>query len=393
MLNRSTNWKNKVLEGLSATDACDSNVSFTTQGPNSPVQNCPDETTETVITWVANDNCGNTSTIQYSFYVTAVESPEPPQTASITGLAYTEMLDVVEDVKVSLTGGASFFEQFVTANDGIYTFNDLPLDQNYQITPFLNQFPMNGVSSFDLVLIAQHILNMNLLDSPYKMIAADINHSGSITTLDIVELRKMILFINNEFPGNTSWRFVEADFVFPYPSNPFATIFPEVVNINGLLESMQHDFVGVKIGDVNGSAIANTLAGGADDRTFVGDLVFNVIDQQVKAGETYEVTFNAENFEAIYGYQFSLNFDQTVLDFAGVKAGELSNLNESNFGLSLLDEGVITTSWTNQEAQSVVKGAAVFQVSFIAKADVLLSEVINVSSQYTKAKLIMMIWA
>ncbi len=36
-------WKAKVLEGLSATDNCDSNVSFTVSGPSSANQDCPDE--------------------------------------------------------------------------------------------------------------------------------------------------------------------------------------------------------------------------------------------------------------------------------------------------------------------------------------------------------------
>ncbi len=379
------NWKDKVLEGLSATDACDSNVTFSTSGPNTPNQNCPDETTETVISFVANDNCGNTSSIEYSFYVTAVETPEPPQASSISGMIHTEGMEAVEDVEVYLSGGASFFEMFVTSNNGVYEFNNVPLDQNYSVTPLLDQFPMNGVSSYDLILIAQHILNMNQLDSPYKMIAADINRSGSITTLDLVELRKMILYINSDFPNNTSWRFVDANFVFPDATNPFATAFPEIVDINGLVEAIQNDFVGVKIGDVNGTAVANNLVG-ADDRNFGGDLVFATADQQLKAGETYEVTFRADNFTAINGYQFTLNFDQSVVDFTEVNAGDLVNMNDNNFGLALLNEGVITTSWTHNAAQSVSKEAAVFTVSFTAKADAMLSDVLSISSRYTAAE-------
>jgi hypothetical protein len=50
-------------------------------------------------------------------------------------------------------------------------------------------------------------------------------------------------------------------------------------------------FTGVKIGDVNGSAIANT-AMQADDRTN-GTLLFDVDDRTVMAGETFDVTFKA----------------------------------------------------------------------------------------------------
>jgi len=378
-------WKDKVLEGLTATDDCDSNVTFTTSGPNSPNQNCPDETTETVIAFVANDNCGNTSSIEYSFFVTALDTPEPPQTSSITGMINTESMVAVEDVEVYLSGGANFFEQFVTSNDGNYAFDNVPLEQNYSITPLHNQFPMNGVSSYDLILMAQHILDISQLDSPYKMIAADVNASGSITTIDLVELRKMILYINTAFPDNTSWRFVDANFVFPDVENPFATAFPEIVTINGLLESLAQDFVGVKTGDVNESAVPNNLAG-ADDRSFNGELNFNVKDHMLKAGETHEVVFSANDFEAIAGYQYTLNFNTDLLEFVNVTAGELAGVNESSFGLSLLNEGAITTSWTNDAPISMRADADLFRITFKAKSATQLSEALSINSRYTAAE-------
>lgn len=376
------NWKNKVWAGLSATDACDSNVSITLSSPFNPNSDCPDGTAETTLTWVAHDNCGNTSGVSYSFYVIPADSPAPA--GNISGILATEETETVENVAVTLDGNNSQ-ELYQSAADGMYGFAGLALEQNYSVTPYLNEEPLNGVTSFDLVLISKHILQIQQLDSPYKMIAADINKTGSITTMDLLELRKMILHINETFPENTSWRFIEAAFIFPDANNPFATVFPEAVNINGLTGNEQHDFVAVKVGDVNASAVPNATAG-ADDRTIVGDLVFNVADQQLNAGETYEVAFKADNFDAIHGYQFSLNYNEAVLEFANVKAGNLTNLNESNFGLTLLEKGVITTSWTNQVAQSVARNAAIFHLTFTAKADALLSEVINISSQYTRAE-------
>ena len=86
--------------------------------------------------------------------------------------------------------------------------------------------PLNGVSTYDLVLISKHILGLAPLNSPYKMIAADANKNNSITTTDIVEFRKLILGIYNELPNNTSWRFVDAEYAFPNPANPFQTYVP-----------------------------------------------------------------------------------------------------------------------------------------------------------------------
>ena len=72
---------------------------------------------------------------------------------------------------------------------------------------------LNGVSTFDLILISKHILGIDYLDSPYKIIAADIDKSGIVSTLDLIKLRKLILDIDDALPnGNKSWRFVQSGF-------------------------------------------------------------------------------------------------------------------------------------------------------------------------------------
>ena len=85
----------------------------------------------------------------------------------------------------------------------------------FRVTPAKNDDWLNGVSTFDLTLIDKHILGVEYLNSPYKIIAADVNKSNTVTTYDMVELRKLILGIYTEIPGNTSWRFVDKDHIFP----------------------------------------------------------------------------------------------------------------------------------------------------------------------------------
>jgi len=307
----------------------------------------------------------------------------PPGFANIMGTIYTEEVELVEDVTVNLNGGMT--DSYLTSTDGTYGFDDLATGNNYTVTPEMDIAYLNGVSTYDLVLISKHILEIQMLDSPYKMIAADINKSGSITTLDMVELRKVILFIDEEFPNNTSWRFVEADFVFPVPTNPFASTFPEEANINGLQYLEQHDFVGVKIGDVNGTVVPNNLVGG-DDRSFNGALHFDVEDKMLEAGEQYEVVFRSADFESIAGYQYTLNFDVNKLDFYAVEPGALPGMSTANFGLSLLKSGAITTSWMTNEPISLNAGVELFRITFTAKQAGRLSDVLFVNSRFTPAE-------
>jgi len=213
------------------------------------------------------------------------------------------------------------------------------------------------------------------------MIAADANKSNSVTTFDLVQLRKLILFIDTEFPNNTSWRFVDKDYVFPNPSNPWTAVFPEVISINNITANqLATDFVAIKIGDVNGSAQPNLL-GSADDRNTTGTLVFAIDDTRLTAGQEYTVDFKAQDFDVL-GYQFTLNFDRTSLEFVQVNP---SVAGTENFGLSLLDKGAITTSWNDNDTR-LSNGEVVFSLTFRAKTDVELSDVLSVNSRYTKAE-------
>ena len=301
-----------------------------------------------------------------------------PLTVGASGAINTEEDMAVQNVEVSLSGQTSM--TMATAADGEYEFAGLQEGYDYTVTPQLNSNYLNGVSTFDLVLISKHILGVQPLGSPYKMIAADVNNSKSITTLDLIQLRKLILSIDTEFGNNTSWRFVEAAYQFPNASNPWFEEFPEVVNINNLPGTGINgaDFVAVKVGDVNGDAEANALMG-VSGRTFAGTFALNVEEAEVKAGGEYTVAFTAADVASIEGYQATLVFDNSALELVDIISGVAT---EENFGLAYASEGLITTSWNGKAADNSV----MFSLVFRAKADAQLSELLSASSRVTKAE-------
>ena len=333
------------------------------------------------------DGAGNWS------YVTVIVNVDDSQgfcnepfTATVAGTIATEENEMVDNTTISVDGSASTMPNaVVTATDGAFAY-DLEMGQNYSISAARNGDYLNGVTTYDLVLLGQHLLELNTLDSPYKMIAADINGSGSITSLDMIALRRVLLFIDTEFASNTSWRFVDAEYAFP-TANPFATSFPEAINYNNLTISQLADFVGVKVGDLNGSAAANALAAG-DTRSSDGELVFNIEDAKVEAGQTYTVDFKAADFNQIAGYQFTLNFDANAVDFVDFQAGALRGMTADNFGFHMLNQGVITTSWNAANALSVSNDEVLFSLTFTAKTATQVSQVLNIaqSTEYTSAE-------
>jgi hypothetical protein len=68
-----------------------------------------------------------------------------------------------------------------------------------RVLPTLDVNASLGVSTFDLVLITRHILGETLLDSPYKLIAADVDNSGYISVSDLIQLRELILSVRTSF--------------------------------------------------------------------------------------------------------------------------------------------------------------------------------------------------
>lgn len=297
----------------------------------------------------------------------------------IAGNIQTEENEGVDLVEVTMNGG-NWQDNMPTDNTGLFAFDGLPSSSDYTVTPLRDDNHLNGVSTFDLVKISKHILNIEALDSPYKMIAADANNSGSITTLDLVHIRKLILLIDTEFSNNTSWRFVDADYIFPNPSNPWAEAFPEVINWNNLTVSdLESDFVGVKIGDVNGSVTSNQLLA-ADDRGFEDALVLKTQNRKIQTGERFTVDFYATDFNHS-GYQFTLDFGS--LKFLQLNDGIAKT---ENFGFSLLEENVITASWSQANPLIVDDKTILFSIEFEATNAAMLSDLLSINSQFTIAE-------
>ena len=311
-----------------------------------------------------------------------------PLAASVGGAVTNEQGYDVENVAISINDGVT--PPAMTGPDGNFNFPALPLGGDYTLTAKKDTNLLNGVTTFDMVLIQRHILGVDTLESPYKIIAADINRSNSVTTLDLVFLQKVILFVSTEFPNNESWRFVDADYVFPNPHNPFQATFPEFYNINNFNGSMQDvDFIAVKIGDVNSSAVPNQFVPPNEDRSGES-LIFRVADMTLEQNETYRLNFTAENFREITGYQFTLNFDKNALEFSRFEPVDFNVLTkpvqEDNFGFRLLDQGVITTSWNDFQPNSLPEDAVLFRLVFQARKTGKLSEALRITSDFTKAE-------
>lgn len=208
-------------------------------------------------------------------------------------------------------------DSVITGTDGRFLLQYLPQGGPYTFTPSRNTAYDNGVTALDLVLISKDILGILPFDSPYKIIAADVNNNKKVTGTDIVEIRRMILKLTNKFNLVNSWRFIDASHTFSNPRNPWATTLPESITVptlNGNLANL--NFVAIKMGDVNFSADPNRLQSEADSRSNEA-VQWWAEDQEVTAGATVAVPFYAETGEQIEAFQWGLTWKPEALELTG----------------------------------------------------------------------------
>ncbi|MFN8332340.1 MAG: dockerin type I domain-containing protein [Saprospiraceae bacterium] len=97
------------------------------------------------------------------------------------------------------TINSNSMQEKVTDQAGQYAFVDIAKNESYMVKPQLNSDMLNGVTTRDIVAIQKHILGKELITNPYYLIAADVNKSGSITSRDISDIRKLILGLTTDF--------------------------------------------------------------------------------------------------------------------------------------------------------------------------------------------------
>ena len=181
-----------------------------------------------------------------------------------------------------------------TDNNGNFTFT-LQAGGAYEIRPIdCRANPLNGVTTFDRVLIAQHYMGINPLSTPYKIIAADLDNSGIVDSLDNIVLTSLILGIITELPS-ANQRFIPQDHVFPNPLDPFSQPFPQSIFIADLQTDISNtNFFALKVADVNDSAVFD---GGCNDVALPA-----VITGKVFRDQTPDCQFNAGE-PALFGWK------------------------------------------------------------------------------------------
>lgn len=191
----------------------------------------------------------------FFLFLTVLSGSLTAQEAGLSGTIQDLSGVPLSAVIVELRNGQdSLLASTQTDESGFYAFTGLQSgEQGYRLNMRKMGPPLENVSTFDIVLTSRHILSINPFDSPAKYLAADVNGSETVTTFDLVSIRRLILNIINDFPeGETlgQWRFLPTGWSAPNAGNPLPALGPSFP-IQLAEGANTFPITGVKLGNLN----------------------------------------------------------------------------------------------------------------------------------------------
>lgn len=283
--------------------------------------------------------------------------------------------NIYVDLKTENQGASTTLNNVMTDKSGNYAFPEMIHGGSYKIDPTSTDDYLHGVSTLDLVMIQKYILGLYELDSPYKIVAADINNDKKVTALDLVDLRSVILGFNTKFSNNESWKFIDEAYKFVDPKSPLSENLKKGYDISLLNSDMNVNFIGVKIADVNGSVdAASTVAKNRSNVDFSAD------EKMMTSGTRISVPIKAGDISEMIGMQFSMSFDRASLKFSGIESSGII-LSAANIGTNRIQDGTLMVSWNEKEAIRFGQDDELFVLNFEVLKTGKLSESLSLNSK------------
>jgi hypothetical protein len=287
----------------------------------------------------------------------------------------------VANVTMALTGTQNISK--ITLADGKFSYQ-LPAGGNYTLIPDKNNDvnKTNGITALDITFIQAHLLQKTPFDSPYKLIAADANNSGSVSALDLVHIRRMILAIDTAFAGNRKWAFINTSTYFN-TYNPFPYSSKRYYNLLNT-SAPEQNFVGVKIGDVNYDWNPAILSAPQQPRLFaIGDNIeFYHDDIEAGNADNIAIPVKVKNFKDLLALQYTLGWNKEKFEYKGLRNNTLG----IEFSDHLSANGKLTAVWNDpvNNARSLADGDILFELILHRKPGVKLQdESISINSDVT----------
>lgn len=229
----------------------------------------------------------------------------------------------------------------------------------------------NGITGADLFVLLRHINGQELLDSPEKLLAADINADGKITIEDFHELYELRTGIKDTFSKNDSWIFLPSPYSFKDKNHPYDIERSAVVD---LAVQTQQDFTGIKVGDVDQSTVD------PKDDEIVNTIALTTDDMWIQKGEEVVASFWMNDKTEVQGWEINWQVN-------GLSKPQVVSLSEILYESTKVDDDNSFHSYAVlNKCVSIKKEGEIFSIKGRAERDGMLSSFLGleeVSTIYT----------
>jgi len=290
--------------------------------------------------------------------------------AVISGEVSTYWAEPIPEVSVHVSTTGMEMIDDADAN-GQFAVADVPVDASYELSASkVSEDYLNGLSSYGLFVGQRYLLGMQppQIQSPYQLIAADVNCSQSFTAADLLLIQRLILGLSTSLGDCPSWVFIPSGTSWPDNFGP-ADVFPYATATTLEINSdTSINFTGVKKGDILGHAHPSLQAPTVVDERSTPPLAFHLPNTYTEAGETITLYFRSSDFEDIVSYQFGLEFDPELVSFVSFSPASTSALQSVALGSSQAAAGRIRLSWFSMDGQGhgLAPDEALFAITFRA---------------------------
>lgn len=286
-----------------------------------------------------------------------------------SGLIYTDSDLGIPEVTVAL--GSEMKNE--TDNTGAYSLRYVQANKDYTIRPTADESLLNGVNTGDLIKIQNHILGKMSITNPFRLIAADVSDDKRISGQDIIMIRKLILGKIDQFASGQSWRFIDKKYTFTDPANAQGEDYPQTITARTTGELKNVNFIGTKLGDVDGSAKVGFHDGNMETRNI--GYTLSTADISLVPGTEYSIELMSDN-DAMGGLQMALKLDPAVniLDVTS----KAFDANGDNY--NYLANGDLAISLQRNSGQLVPENQ-VLTLKLKVATPMLLSQAISLSQQ------------
>ena len=219
------------------------------------------------------------------------------QTFSVSGKITRHNGDPVPNIEVSCNATTT-----MTDADGNYEFANIPINTACSITPSGMFDKFEDITVLDVLVMSRGVLQIENL-SPLQIVAADVNNSQTMSSLDIVKVTQLAL---HEDANNITSNF---DF---FDTNSGST----VVDINVTNDLTDINFNAVKTADVAISSDYMPAPSSAPSP------VLTISDESFQAGDDVEFEITVEDFSDIMGIQQTFKWNPAILEYQSISTAQ-----------------------------------------------------------------------